>query len=127
MDYTGVIIEESLKDASILKKVKVLDTRIEPVTEADKTPWLKIWTLHTVEIPEDQAESYAEEVRQALKIDHTAWYADFKNDTTHYIIFPQKIFKIDRTRAEEYQEASDYGISLGIPYYQVDFSQSIIK
>lgn len=40
MDYKGVIIEESLKDKSVLDKVKILRTKEEPVTEGDQTPWL---------------------------------------------------------------------------------------
>lgn len=125
MNFKGVIIEESLEDKSVLKKVKILKTKIEPATEADKTPWLKQWTLHTVEVPENQAEEIAEEIRKSLETEHTAWYADYKNNSTHFIIFPEKVFKINRTSAEEYKEARDYGISLGIPEYQVDFSPEI--
>jgi len=55
------------------------------------------------------------------------WYADFKNETTHYIIFRNRVFKIDRTKKEQYDEATRYGISLGIPDYQVDFSPHIKK
>lgn len=126
MNYKGVIIEESLKNKSVLKGVKILSTKIEPVTEADKTPWLLQWTLHTVEVPEDFAESFAEKVKQALETEHTAWYADFKNDTTHFIIFPGKIFQVDRTKVEEYKAVTDYGISLGIPEYQLNFLPEII-
>ncbi|MEJ0073630.1 MAG: hypothetical protein WDN27_06205 [Candidatus Saccharibacteria bacterium] len=45
-----------------------------------------------------------------------------QNDATHYIIFPNKVFKIDRTKAAEYQAATDYGLTLGIPAYQLDFA-----
>lgn len=125
MSFKGVIIEESLKDKSALKKVKVLSTKVEAVTKEHKTPWLKQWTLDTVEIIEDQAENIAEDIRKSLETEHTAWYADFKNSLTHFIIFPEKIFKINRTSAEEYNKAKEYGISLGIPEYQVDFSPEI--
>lgn len=125
MNFKGVIIEESLKDKSVLKKVKILSTKIEPVTKEHQTPWLKQWTLDAVEIPENKAEEIAEEIRKSLETEHTAWYADFKNDFTHFIIFPEKIFKIDRSSEKEYKEARDYGISLGIPEYQVDFSPEI--
>ncbi|MFA6446381.1 MAG: hypothetical protein WCW14_04010, partial [Candidatus Paceibacterota bacterium] len=53
------------------------------------------------------------------------WYADFKNKKTHYIIFRDKVFKIDRTSKEQYDEVKRYGISLGIPPYQVDFHPEI--
>ena len=121
MDYEGVIIEESLEDNNILKNVKILETKVEKVVEEHKTPWIKKWTLHTVEIPENQVSSVAEKISKALDSKHD-WYADFKNDTHHYIIFRDKVFYIDRKSKEQYNEAKRYGISLGIPEYQVDFA-----
>lgn len=48
MNYKGVIIAESLQDSSLLKEVKIIETKVEPITPEHKTPWLKQWTLHTV-------------------------------------------------------------------------------
>jgi len=120
MNYKGTIIAESLENKDILRDVKILDTKVEVVIEEHKTPWLKQWTLHTVEIPEDQAKSFAEKISKALDSKHS-WYADFKNETNHYIIFKNKIFFIDKQNKEQYDEAKKYGLSLGIPEYQVDF------
>lgn len=126
MNYKGVIIEESLQDKSVLKDVKILETKIEAVTEEHKTSWLKQWTLHTVEIREDKAQAMSEKISQALDREHGgSWYADFKNDTHHYIIFRNKVFYIDRSSKEQYDEAKNYGISLGIPEYQVDFHPEV--
>jgi len=66
MNYTGAIIEESLKNKDILKDVKILETKVEEVVEEHKTPWIKQWTLHTVEISENQAGSVAEKISKAL-------------------------------------------------------------
>lgn len=114
MNYKGVIIKESLENKDILKDVKISDTKVEEVVEEHKTPWIKQWTLHTVEIPENQASSVAEKISKALDSKHN-WYADFKNDTRYYIIFRDKVFYIDRKSREQYDEAKRYGISLGIP------------
>lgn len=125
-DYKGVIIEESLKSNDVLKKVKVVATKIEKVTKEHQTPWLLQWTLHAVEIPGSEAQTVAEEISKSLDYSHdSSWYADFKNDTHHYIIFRNKIFYIDRTNKEHYDEAKRYGISLGIPEYQVDFHPEV--
>ncbi len=124
MNYNGVIIEESLENKDVLKDVRVLSTKIEPVTEKHKTPWIKQWTLHTVEVQEDKAESIAEKLSRSLDSEHN-WYADFKNDPFHYIIFRGKVFKVDRAKKEEYAAVTQYGISLGIPDYQLDFSPDI--
>ena len=121
MNDKGVIIEESLENKDILRDVKIFETKIEEVTEEHKTQWIKQWTLHTVEIPANQVAGVAEKISKALDSKHD-WYADFKNETHHYIIFRDKVFFIDRKSTEQYDEAKHYGISLGIPEYQVDFA-----
>lgn len=122
--FKGVIIEESLENKDILKKVEIIGTEVEKVTEKHKTPWISQWTLHTVLILGKQSENIAKEISEALEGNHN-WYADFKNDTHHYIIFKNKVFFIDRTSKKQYDEAQKYGISLGIPEYQVDFHPDV--
>lgn len=122
--YIGVIIEESLENKDILKKVKIIKTEVEKVTDEHKTPWIKKWTLHTIEIPEDKADFTAKEISKSLDSKHS-WYADFKNKNTHFIIFKDKVFKINRSSKKQYNGAKEYGISLGIPEYQVDFHPDI--
>jgi hypothetical protein len=122
--FVGVIIEESLENPSILKKLKITKTVVEPVTESHKTPWIKNWTMDTVEIPENKASKIVKELGGCLDPNH-AWYADFKNDTHHYIVFRNKVFYIDRTSKAEYDRAKQYGISLGIPEHQVDFHPDV--
>lgn len=124
MNFEGVIIEESLEDTSVLDDVTILDTKIEETTEHHKTPWVKQWTLHTVEVSSDEAAAIAKKLSRAL--DHFnshAWYADYKSKKEHYIIYAEKVFHItDRTSKAQYQAAKEYGIALGIPEYQVDFA-----
>lgn len=124
MNYKGVIIKESLGDDSILKEVKILDTKVEQVTPKHQTPWLKQWTLHTVEIPIEKAEEVAEELSRSLESEHD-WYADYKDENYHYIIFRNKVFRVTRSKPEEYEEVKKYGISLGIPDYQLAFSPDV--
>ena len=125
MNYKGIIIEESLTDISLLADVKILSTEIELVTESHKTPWIKQWTLHTVEIPSEKAAEIADKISKALDHDHN-WYADYKTDSEHYVIYNNKVFHItDRSDKKQYDEATKYGISIGIPDYQVDFSSHL--
>ena len=124
-NYKRVIIEESLRELSVLKDVDILETKVESVTDSHHTPWLKQWTLHTVEIPEDKAEEVAKKLSVSLISNPSSWYADFKNKTTHIIVFPGKIFRIDRSKSEEYGAAKTYGLSLGIPEHQVNFSPEV--
>lgn len=124
--YRGVIIQESLMDKSILDELRILETEVENVTERHKTPWLKRWTKHTVEVPEGEAEAIAQRVSKAIVLKHKgSWYADYKNQRFHYIIFRDKVFKVDRRRKEQYDEVNRFGEALGIPSYQLDFSPQI--
>ena len=126
MDYKGTVIEESLEDRSILDDIKILGTKVEQVTEKHKTPWLKQWTLHTIEIPEAEAAGVAEHLSQNINTQHaTSWYIDYKNDRWHYVIFRDKVFVVDRSKPEQYEAVTRYGVSVGIPDYQLDFSPDI--
>jgi len=119
--YTGIVIEESLENKDILKEIKILETKTEPVKEGHKTSWLKQWTLHTIEIREENADKVAEQLSQNLEKKHP-WYADFKNKYYHFIVFQGKIFKVDLKNPILYKDAKQHGISLGIPKHQVDFA-----
>ena len=121
MNYKGVIIEESLEKTDVLKDVIVISTKAELVSKKHKTPWLKQWTLHAVEISEDKTDIVAERLSGDLEKEHY-WYADYKNKKYHYIIYRGKIFKVDLQNPVFYKDAKRYGISLGIPEYQVDFA-----
>lgn len=125
MSYKGDIIEESLADTATLKDVNIIATRVEVVTLDHKTPRLKQWTLHTIEVPEGEAAIVAEKLSHAIETDHPSWYIDFKDDMTHFVIFPNKVFKVDRSNPEEYKPIVSYGVKLGIPRHQLDFSPEI--
>ncbi len=106
--------------------MKILKTKVEVVTPKHGTPYLKKWTLHSVEISENKADEIAKDLSQSLDFLHNDWYADFKNDTFHYVIFHHKVFKVDRSRPKPYSKVVAYGLSLGIPDYQLDFSEEQI-
>ncbi len=124
-NYEGTIIEESLADVSVLKEVNIRSTKVEPVTEKHKTPWVTQWTLHEVEVAPGKAAQLAERIQKAL--DHThPWYADYKTDRDHYIIYRDAVFHItDRSDKKQYHAATEHGIAIGIPAYQLDFSESV--
>lgn len=128
MNYKGTIIEESLDNADVIKGLKILKTDVESVTDEHQTPWLKQWTLHRVEIPESEAESVAQKLSKVIDVSHiSSWYADFRNDKKHYIIFRDKVFHIDRDNKAQYDDVRKYGLTLGIPEYQLPNYQDLPK
>jgi hypothetical protein len=121
MDYVGVIIDESLRDRRALREVRIRRTAVHPVTARHRTPWVRQWTMHVVEVPEEGAETVAKLLADTLDASHGAWYADFKNTQTHYVVYPGRVFRVRRGPAGSYHEAKAYGRDLGIPEYQLDF------
>ncbi len=117
-NYKGDIIEESLIDKGVLKEVNIISTRVEKVTDEHQTPWLSQWTLDTIEVTENEAESLAEKLSKALDPEH-GWYIDYRNDQYHFVIFKDKVFKIDHSKKSDYDEMIKYGLSVGTPDYQL--------
>ncbi|MFH0749443.1 MAG: hypothetical protein V1917_00835 [Candidatus Gottesmanbacteria bacterium] len=124
MNYKGIIIEESLQNTDLLDDIKIISTKVEEVTPSHKTPWLKKWTLHTVEISETSAGEIAAKLSSSLDAEHE-WYADYKNENYHFVIFRGKVFKVNRHNPKEYDAVKDYGVNLGIPDYQLTFSSEV--
>ena len=119
--YCGEIIEESLKDRSIIDSVRIVSAEIENVTPNHRTPWLQQWTITTVEIDDGAIKAFVKKLQAVMETEHSSWFADFKGEKDHYIVFPGKIFFIDHRRNDTYTEAVAYGVSLGIPKQQLAF------
>lgn len=119
-NYQGVIIEESLEDKEILKKIKIISTKVEPVTKDHKTPWLSQWTLDTIEVNDNEADNLTQKLSKALDSEHKhSWYIDYHNEKYHFVIFKDKIFKLNCSKKSDYDEMIKYGLSIGIPDYQL--------
>lgn len=117
-NYKGDIIEESLKDKEVFKDLNITSTRVEKVTDEHQTPWLSQWTLDTVEVNENEADDLAERLSKALDPEH-GWYIDYRNEKYHYVIFKDKVFKLNRNKKSDYDEMIKYGLSVGTPDYQL--------
>ena len=121
--FVGAIIEESLEDPSVLDEVEILRTSVEPVTPQHQTTWAEQLTLHEVQVPGDRADAIAQRLSDAIDREHPhAWYADFRDEKIHFVVFRDKVFRVDRSVQEDYVRAVSYGRSLGIPERQLDFA-----
>lgn len=106
MKYSGCIIEESLKDKSIIDEFEI----IEEVND-DGIMWI-------VEIDESRLDDVLPRLQFAI-VDAPVWYCDLKCDDYHYIIYNDKIFKVNRDYGEQYEQAKEYGLKRGIPEEQL--------
>ncbi len=41
------------------------------------------------------------------------------NEQFHYVVFSQKVFKLDRTNQQDYKKMKEYAISIGLPEHQL--------
>lgn len=120
MNYKGVIIAESLTDREIIDELEIVQKSIEQTNEDCNTPWLDIWSMYTVLIPEEKIDEYTLRISNLIEKKHANhWYCDFRNDKYHYVIFLDKIFKLDRTKKEDYTSMKQYGVSCGFPENQL--------
>lgn len=120
MNYKGVIIEESLTDTSIIEELEIVQTEVEKVTERHGTTWLDKWTMQTVLIPEGKIDEYAKRLSNLIDVSHCSdWYCDFRNEKYHYVIFSNKVFKLDKSNKNDYDEMRKYAVALGLPEAQL--------
>lgn len=95
-DFEGIIIEESLEDKSVLKRVKILKTKVEKIPKKYNIPWLSEWTKDIIVVPESDAEQIAEEIRKSLDKKHDNWYVFFNNKKIHFSVNKDKVIKTDK-------------------------------
>lgn len=100
-NYSGCIIEESIKDKSILDEFTIVETKDED------------GIMYIVEIDECKINEIVPKLQSAM-VDEPIWYIDLKNYDYHYIIFNDKIFKVDRDYPEQYEQTKEYGLKRGI-------------
>ncbi|MEI6660081.1 MAG: hypothetical protein WCK91_01505 [bacterium] len=104
--YHVTIIENSLADKEILKKVQIVKSRQSGS-----------WVLHDALVTEDQIPELSK------SLDVGPWYIHlWKSGCDDVkVIFKDKIFDIKFSDKSTWEEAVNYGRSLNIPEAQLDF------
>ncbi len=108
-EYKGTIVEESLLDNRILTGMEIIGHRISK----DENP-IDRWHLYTVKISKDDIEKLSGSIKNK-------WYMHFWNGREIIAIFKNKTFQFNYDDKTTWNEAVDYGLSLGIPREQLDF------
>lgn len=105
--YRGTIVENSLNDKEILKNIKIQKTKND-----------EDWVLHDVSVNEKQIEKFGR------YLNNGPWYMNFWKDNKEdmIVVFKDKSFRIKYSDKRTWQEAIEYGKTLGIPEEQLDFS-----
>jgi hypothetical protein len=108
-DYKGIIVEESLKDNRILNDLKIIKVKISK----EENPSDR-WHLYTVNVSE-------EEINKLSEIIKDKWYMHFWKGREVIAIFKGRKFKFNYDNKSAWNDAVNYGLSLGIPKEQLDF------
>jgi hypothetical protein len=117
--FTGLLLEESLADESVLATLRVTKTEVWEVSNAvDWQP--KQWTAISFEGDDEQANAVADALSQALK---PAWYANCSTETHMFVVFIGRVFKYVRGDELARAEAQRYAVSVGVPESQVDWGK----
>lgn len=109
--YHGIIIEQSLRDKTILNSIKILGKK-----EIDQ------WTLLKVSINSSYLQHFLKDIQQNLIEDENGipYYAHFYKGIILKVVFPFKIFHVT-TSLDTWTNVIEYGRSIGIPESQLDF------
>ena len=100
----------------------MVETFNERVIKAPaSTPWTLTWSKVDFSIKDEDADRAAKIFQEVIDPNPKhwpKWYVDFKNERTHYIVYRNKIFKVNRSNKINYKPAFDHGLALGIPIDQ---------
>lgn len=121
MNFTGLLLKESLKDLSVLKLVTITKKEVWNAENAtDNQP--KVWHALWYEAPNDFANQIAQALAQNLK-PHQAWYTNFTAAQIVYVIFPGKVIIYSKGDQTSRMEVETYAKSIKIPASQLDWSE----
>jgi hypothetical protein len=79
-----------------------------------------IWTFVDFELPDHRADELASLLAEVLRPDG-GWYADYRSETEHVVVFAGKAFRYSKGDRTALQEAQQHGRSVGIPDHQLDW------
>ena len=119
LEYEGLIVRESLKDAGVLDKLQITRTEVWDV-QGGAAFQPSTWTAMWVHGDERRAGAVAEMLSQSL---HAEWYCNIATERHSFVVFGGRVFKYPRGDERGRAEAQAYGRSLGLPEKQLEWGE----
>jgi len=118
--YRGLLLKESLESVDLLKDEDIKISRIENWDVGDRAADFQpdTWTAVFIEGKVENIERVARKISKTIL---PKWYANLSDEYTEFVIFRNKIFKHKKGDKADAREAIEYGKSVGIPEYQLDW------
>lgn len=110
-DYHGIIVQEGLRNPSVLDGVTVLGEKRG-----------RVWQLFRVGVPETLLPTVIAKIQANLRIeDGVPFYVHFYRSDELVVVFPDCVFRVT-PRKETWAPVLTYGRSVGLPDGQLDFA-----
>ena len=106
--WKGVIIEESLEDKSLLKLVKIVQTRLATLTNEEGKG---TFFFHQVCVNDGDIDKVVDKAKRVIK---PRWYMHFCRSEMIIVIFKNKVFKHMKGNDHSLYDIIKYGKSIGV-------------
>jgi len=119
MVWKGVIIEESLEEANLLKKVQIIKTIKSNLENEEERGFLH---FHNIEVTDDKKEEFVKKAKSCIK---QGWYLHICKDKEMVIVFKDKSFNLVKGQKNKFIKAENYDLSIGIIKEQLQIEELI--
>ena len=117
--WLGVLIEESLEDPTVLKKMNIVETQrmlLEGETQGQQLQ------LHKIEVSESDVEDICLEVSRVIR---PTWYFHVVSGSKMIVVFRDEILKAEKSDPESIERIIKYGTTHGILPEQIELHRLI--
>jgi hypothetical protein len=109
-EYHGIVIQESIRDPTVLYQMKILGTKTG-----------KKWTLLKIEVEPRSVDETIRLIQTNLLSEKGApYYAYLYRGDELIVVFPERTFRVSPDK-NSWSEAVSYGESLNVPRTELDF------
>lgn len=119
---SGTLLAESIRVGPELNLDGLIVTKIFRRDISDEPPGMPAtWTYIEFQAEDDRADEVAQKLADLLIADG-GWYADFGVGDHHVVVFAGKVFRYRKGDESGRAEATEYGLSVGCPADQLDWT-----
>jgi hypothetical protein len=119
---TGTLLAESIRVDSELSIDGLIVSKILRKDFPDEPPGMPTtWTFIEFQAEDERADELAQKLAAVL-IAEGGWFADFGVGGDHVVIFAGKVFRFRKGDEAGRAEATEYGLSVGCPADQLDWT-----
>ncbi len=118
--FYGMISSEGLENPLVLNSFNPSRVVID---YQPKSTGSSYWHRYLLQIEDEKIDSVVNQFRNLMK---HGWYSIFWNDKTVYVVFKDKVFKLEKEKvwkSEEYKNVRRYGIEHGVQEEYLDFNE----